>query len=153
MEAPQVTESHAVLKKFVGSWLGEETVFPSEWKPDGAVALGRIKNQIALNEFVLIQDLAQSRDGQVVYRAHNLFRWDEGEQRYVLTWFDSVGFPPNELRGQYEDGVLTFVGRDPGGHSRLVYDFREPDQYTFQMFSSADGDSWQANIEAVYLRE
>ena len=153
MEMPRLSEAHAVLKKFVGTWQGEEKISPSEWTPEGTVALGLIKNQIALNGFVLIQDLAQWRDGEVVYRAHNLFRWDEGEQHYVLHWFDSVGFPPNELRGQYEDGLLTFVGQDPGGHSRLVYDLSEPDQYAFQMAASPDGESWQTLTEAVYHRE
>lgn len=153
MESPQITENHAVFKKFVGSWQGEEIISPSEWTTDGAVAIGRIRNQIALGGFVLIQDLAQSGDGEVVFRAHNLIRFDESEGHYVLHWFDSVGFPPNELHGQYENDVLTFTGRDPVGYSRLVYDCSQPDSYSFQMFASADGESWQIIIDALYHRE
>ncbi len=153
MEQPKITSAHEIFRRFVGTWRGEETLYATEWNPDGATAASQVKNQLALNGFLLIQDLAQSRDGQVVYRAHNLFRWDEKEGSYLLYWFDSVGHPPNELRGQLTGDVLTFTGKDPGGHSRLTYDFSQGDQYTLEMQTSADGVKWQRYSKGIYRLE
>lgn len=152
MDTPQITQAHDVFKKLVGTWQGEEIHFPSEWNPEGSKGSSRIRNQIALGGFYLIQDLAQSRDGEVVYRAHNLIRWDESEQSYVLHWFDSGGFPPNELRGRNENDALVFIGQDPGGHTRLTFDIKQPKRYKLTMDGSEDGENWRPVLEGVYQR-
>ena len=41
MEAPQLTDAHALLKKFVNACHGEETLFPTEWNRCRVVAGGR----------------------------------------------------------------------------------------------------------------
>jgi hypothetical protein len=152
MEAPQKTEAHDLFKKFVGTWRGEERIQPSQWTPQGDTATSQIRNQIGLDGYVLIQDIVQSRGGQVMFRAHNLLRWDEQDQTYVMYWFDSNGFPPSELRGRLDGQVLTLSGRDPAGFSRLVYHLEEDGRYSYQMFGAADGESWELILEGIYHR-
>jgi len=152
MVQPKISDTQDIFRRFVGTWRGEETLYPTEWNPDGAIASSQVKNQLALNGFLLIQDLAQSRDGQVVFRAHNLFRWDEDQGSYVLYWFDTMGNPPNELHGQLTGDVLTFTGQDPGGHSRLTYDFSQDDQCTSEIHTSADAVEWQRYSRGIYRR-
>ena len=44
MEALQLTDAHAFLKKFAGVCHGEETVIPTGWNRCGVVAGGREKS-------------------------------------------------------------------------------------------------------------
>ena len=152
MKAPKKSEAHDLFKKFVGAWRGEEKIQPSQWTPQRDTATSQIRNQIGLGGHVLIQDIYQSRGGQVIFRAHNLLRWDDQDQTYVLYWFDSNGFPPSELRGQVDGQVLTLSGRDSTGYSHLVYRLEEEGRYSFQMYGSADGETWELISKATYHR-
>ena len=153
MEMPTPVAAHFKLEKLVGFWRGEERVHPSRWDPRGGEAVGRVRNWIALDGFVLIHEYEQERKGRVALRGHGVIRWDPSAEKYVLTWFDSMGMPPNEFRGDFEGDVLTLTSEEPQGWIRAVWDFGEQGRYSYLMESSVDGDSWSPLMEGEYLRE
>jgi len=153
MDMPNPTDAHRQLEKLAGSWSGEERLFPSPWDPQGGTALGRAHNRIALDGFIVVQDYEQERHGSVNFRGHGVFSWDSSQQCYVLHWFDSMGTPPNEFKGTFEEDVLTVTNQGPQGHSRAVFDFRETDLYHFRMEVSQDGNQWYTCMEGTYTRQ
>jgi hypothetical protein len=82
-----------------------------------------------------------------------VFRWDPTQQCYFLHWFDSMGFPPNDFRGQFEGDVLTLVFQGSMGHHRAIFDLREPDRYAFRMDVSSDGNQWFPFMEVPAMRK
>jgi hypothetical protein len=152
MEMPKPTAAHRKLECFVGSWSGEERLFPSPWDPKGGNAVGRVVNRLALDGFVVVQDYEQERGGAVTFRGHGVFRWDSGDQCYVLHWFDSMGMPPNEFRGQFDAEVLTLYSKSAQGDSRAVFDFGEPGKYLFRLEVSRDRNHWVTFTEGRYTR-
>ncbi len=153
MEMPTPGAAHFKLEKLVGFWRGEERVHPSRWDPRGGEAVGRVRNRIALDGFVLIHEYEQERKGRVALRGHGVIRWDPSTEQYVLMWFDSMGMPPNEFRGDFEGDVLTLTSEEPQGWIRAVWDFGEQGRYSYLMESSVDGDNWSPLMEGEYLRE
>ena len=93
------------------------------------------------------------RNGAVNYRGHGVFRWDATQQCYVLHWFDSMGMPPNEFRGNFAGNALTVTNKEPQGHSRAIFDFTDDRHYTYRMDVSGDGKQWQTFMEGKYSRE
>lgn len=150
MEMPKPTETHERLKKIVGNWVGEERLYPSPWDPKGGTAIGRVQNRLALDGFVVVQDYEQERNGRVNFRGHGVFTWNQSERCYVLYWFDSMGFPPNLFKGNFENNVLTVATKDAQGHSRAVFDFNKDRQYSYKMDVSQDGNQWYTFMEATY---
>lgn len=61
MEMPKPTTAHHQLAALVGTWVGEEKMYPSPWDPAGGTATGRFQNRLAL-------------DGLAVVQTPNLFR-------------------------------------------------------------------------------
>jgi superfamily I DNA/RNA helicase len=53
---PKVTEAHRRLERLVGAWSGEERLYPSPFDPLGGAATGRVRNQLALDGFAVVQD-------------------------------------------------------------------------------------------------
>jgi hypothetical protein len=150
---PQPTEAHRRLERIAGTWVGEEKIHPTPWDPAGGAAVGRAQNRVALDGFALVQDYEQERDGRVNFRGHGVMRWDPARQHYAMHWFDSSGVPPSEFRGQFDGDVLTLTCAAPQGHSRAVWDFREPDAYHFRMEVSPDGNQWTPFMEGRYARQ
>jgi hypothetical protein len=153
MEMPTPGAAHFKLEKLVGFWRGEERVHPSRWDPRGGEAVGRVRNRVALDGFVLIHEYEQERKGRVALRGHGVIRWDASTEQYVLMWFDSMGMPPNEFRGDFEGDVLTFTSEEPQGWIRAVWDFGEEGRYSYLMETSVDGEHWSPLMEGEYLRE
>lgn len=150
MQMPQLTEPHRRLAVLVGSWRGEETLQPSPWDPKGGTAIGEVRNSLALDGFAVVQDYAQARGGQVTFRGHGVFRWDQEAQEYVLHWFDSMGQAPTEFRGTFVDGVLTLSSAQPHGMTRAAFDFRRSGQYEYRMEVSPDGHTWHPFMTGTY---
>ena len=48
MTMPKPSDGHLVLEKLSGTWEGEETMYPSQWDPEGGVAVGRNRNRLTL---------------------------------------------------------------------------------------------------------
>lgn len=152
MEMPQPDEAHKRLQKLVGEWRGEEKMKPSPWDPEGGTAIGRVSNRLALDGFNVIQDYTQERDGKVTFRGHGVFGWDMKTRDYVLSWFDSMGSPPEQFRGHFEGDVLTMTSRNAMGHSRAIFQLGQADTYEFKMDMSQDGSEWQNLMEGRYER-
>ena len=102
MDMPKPTTAHQKLSKLVERWSGPEKMPPGPWAPEGGTALGRVENREGLDGFVVIQDYAQERDGEVVFRGHGVFGWNAGAGHYTLHWFDSMGMGANAFRGRIE---------------------------------------------------
>jgi len=150
MEMPKPTDAHRRLDKLVGRWAGEEKIHPSPFDPQGGVAMARVENRLALDGFAVVQDYAQEKNGQIVFRGHGVFRWEVMQQCYEMYWFDSMGFPPSVFRGNFAGEVLTVMSQSPQGHNRAVFDFSKKSQYTFRMEVSPDGKQWFPFMEGQY---
>ncbi|MDX1388355.1 MAG: DUF1579 family protein [Acidobacteriota bacterium] len=153
METPKPTDAHKRLEKLAGRWSGEEHMSPSPFDPEGGEATGRVDNRVALDGFVVVQDYEQERGGVVAYRGHGIFTWDATRDEYVLYWFDVMGMPPSEYRGNFEGETLTLTGKTPRGHYRVVFDLGKTDGYSYKAHVSPDGRSWQTFMEGSYTRE
>ena len=153
MEMPKPTDAHRQLERLVGSWKGIERMFPSPWNPAGGEAIGRIHNRLALDGFVVVQDYAQETDSVVTFRGHGVFSWNATESCYVLHWFDSMGMPPNEYRGNISENVLTLSAKWPQGMHRVVFDLSQEGHYTFRMEVSESGEQWATLMEGQYETE
>ena len=153
MEMPKPTEAHRQLQKLVGSWSGQERISPSPWDPKGGPAIGRVHNQLALGGLVVVQDYEQERDALINFRGHGVFSWDAIGQCYVMHWWDSMGLPPGEFRGNFKDNVLTLSSEDSQMHSRATFDLTTPRKYRFRMEVSQDGNHWYPVMEGVYSRQ
>jgi hypothetical protein len=149
---PKPTQAHKQLEILVGIWSGEERLHPSPWDPQGGTATGRVTNRLDLDGFVVVQEYVQERHGIVTFRGHGIFWWDARMQKYVMTWFDSMGMPPNEFRGDFVDNVLTVSSPASQGYSRAVFDMSSPGSYRFQMDVSPDGNEWHTFMEGRYTR-
>jgi hypothetical protein len=141
-----------MLEKLAGFWEGEETMHPSQWDPNGGVAIGRNKHELSLEGFALISDYEQERDGAITFTGHGVYTYDPEEERYFLHWFDCMGSPPEVFSGGFEGDVLTLAHGGPGMHARMTYDLSTPGAMKSKMEMSSDGEDWRVLFEATYKR-
>jgi hypothetical protein len=155
MDMPQPTDAHRSLARLAGQWAGEEKMFPSDWDPQGGVAIGRTTARVALAEFAVVADYEQQRDGQTTFTGHGVWTVDPRDQENdcALYWFDSIGMGLEIFRGGWDGEVLTVRSRNPMGHARLTYDFSESGVIRSRMEMSPDGEQWKPLFEGEYRRE
>ena len=152
MDMPKPSAGHLLLEKLYGSWVGEETMHPSQWDPKGGVAIGRNENKLSLGGFALISDYEQERDGVITFTGHGVYTYAPKEDRLTLHWFNSMGSPPEVFVGGFEGDVLTLAHGGPGMHARMTYDLSTPGTMKGMMEMSPDGAEWKVLFEAVYRR-
>jgi hypothetical protein len=152
MPMPTLDEGHKLLEKFVGNWAGEEKIYPSPWDREGGTAIARIQNNLILHGFAVSQDYEQERLGSVDMRGHGVIIWNRDEKNYEFHWFNSMGTPPTVFRGQYEAGVFMLASMAPFP-SRCIFDFRDPENYIFQIDISQDGSEWSPFMKGTYKRQ
>ena len=152
MDMPTPTESHKKLARLAGEWTGPETMHPSPWDPKGFKASGHSLNRVALGGMALIHDYEQARDGRVMFRGHGVFTYNPKEDRFVLHWFDAMGAGVNVYTGTFEGDVLSMTSDSHGGHSRCVFGFSAPNEYTFEMALSQDGEHWKTIMDGRYTK-
>jgi len=152
MDMPRPTEHHRRLETLAGRWQGSETMYPSQWDPEGGTATGRNEMRPGLDGFALISEYEQERDGVITFRGHGVMTYDPDEQAYVLHWFDSLGSPPEVFRGNFDGDLLTLSHGGPGMHARLTYDLGTEETLRTRMELSADGAEWATFFEAAYER-
>ena len=155
MEMPRLLDEHRRLKALAGDWVGEETILPSPWDPKGGPAKGRAESRVAMDGFYVVTDYEQERGGRVGYRGHGVFGFDPKEQRWFMSWADSMGgMAPVPVWGTWKGDTLTFEAANPGcGHSRYVYRFVKDGEYTFAIQNSADGSTWSTFMDGKFRRK
>jgi len=152
MNMPIPSDGHRLLERLSGTWQGEETMYPSQWDPEGGVAIGRNRNRVGLGGFALVSDYEQERDGSITFTGHGVYTYSASEDRFTLHWFDCVGSPPEVFKGVFEGDVLTLAHGGPGMHARMTYDFTEDGVMKGMMEMSPDGAEWKVLFEAVYKK-
>jgi hypothetical protein len=149
---PEPGSHHARLQALVGTWEGAELLRPSPWGPGGP-AVGRFVNRVAIDGFFVISDYEEVKDGEVTFRGHGVYGWDELDKCYLLYWFDTMGMaPPAPARGQWQGDTLTLVLSQPGAQVRYTHVFDREGEYRFRLESKRDGDDWKTLMEADYRR-
>jgi len=92
-------------------------------------------------------------DGQVVFRAHKVYGWDNYKKVYTFHFFDSDGAnPPARAEGTWEGDLLKLEQKTPLGLVRYLYTFENDNEYVFRMDVSEDGQHWSQFIEGRYQR-
>lgn len=152
MNMPKPSPGHLKLQMLAGSWEGEETMHPSQWDPQGGVAIGRNKHEIGLGGFAVVSEYEQERDGAITFTGHGVYTYDPEEDRYTLHWFDCMGSPPEVFVGGFDGDVLTLAHGGPGMHARMTYDLSTPGTMKGMMEMSPDGQDWKVLFEATYKR-
>ncbi len=152
MNMPKPSDGHLLLEKLSGTWEGEETMYPSQWDPQGGAAIGRNRNRVSLGGFALVSDYEQERDGAITFTGHGVYTYSPTEDRVSLHWFDSMGSPPEVFKGRLEGDVLILAHGGPGMHARMTYDLSTAGLMKGMMEMSSDGVAWEVLFEAVYRR-
>lgn len=152
MTMPELAPGHENLKRFAGTWTGDETMHASQWCPEPFVAQGTNAGRLALNGFAAIIDYEQRKDGQVTFTGHGVLTYEPGTDEYRMTWFDCMGTGPETFRGRFTGGVLVTESSRGPIRSRLTYDFREDGRWLGRMEMSPDGEHWNTVFDADYRR-
>ncbi len=144
---PEITK---LAELMVGTWRGEEKLYPSEWDPVGGPAFATWTVRSDLDGFAVIVDYVEERDGKVVYRGHGIHAWDGGGSTFVNYWFDNVGIAQQKpTRGILEGNRYSYVS-DEG--TRMTYAWAN-DSMSFTIEKSADnGVTWKPMHEGRYTR-
>ncbi|KRD74892.1 DUF1579 family protein [Lysobacter sp. Root983] len=151
MDLPRPGPAHARLMRLAGRWSGEEQLSPSPWGPGGR-AIGRSQCRPSLDGMALIQDYEEERDGQVVFRGHGVFLVEPGSQAVLWWWFDSMGFPPEPARGDWDGEVLRLEKTTARGEARYRYEFGQ-DRYRFVIENRFPGqDEFTEFMRGDYTR-
>jgi hypothetical protein len=152
MDMPKPTDAHIKLEKLLGNWKGEEKLNPSPWDTKGGPATGKENNRSSLDGFVVIQEYEQIRNGVPTFKGHGVFTYDPYQKCYCMHWFDSMGAPVNEFKGNFENNILTMTHQGKMGHSRAIMDFSKDGVYKFKMDGSQDGKQWVPFMEGSYTK-
>jgi hypothetical protein len=153
MDMPKPTDAHKKLELLVGTWEGEEIMHPSPWAPEGNKAAGKVVNRAALDGFNVVQEYEQRTQGKLTFSGHGVFEWNPKESCYIMSWWDTFGGVGNQFKGQFENKVLTVTNEGEMGHSRAMFDMREPGVYAFKMDMSQDGKNWATVMEGRYQKK
>ena len=118
MEMPRPGAPHEKLNALIGTWIGEETIHPSPWDPQGGQTEARIVNRSALGGFVVEQDYEQRRDGKISFEGRGIFGYDAGElvgrgahAAIHHSHADGSGYPVDScpIYGAFRDGAVHHV--------------------------------------------
>ena len=154
MNMPKPTPEHQKLHAFVGTWKGEEKLFPSNWDPTGGPAYGVFTHRMEINGFFLITDYVETRNGQESYRGHGIMGYDANKKVYTWYWVDAMGMPPSHpIEGHWTDKGLLFNESGPKGHFSHGFGLLDPNTSTFRIDTSADGKTWSPMMEGRYVKQ
>jgi hypothetical protein len=154
MQMPTVgAEQKKLNELFTGVWRGEEKIYPSEWDPKGGAAFGTWVCHASLDGFNVLVDYTEERDGKINYRGHGVHGWDAREGAFFTYWFDNIGFQPKApARGTLEGNRYTYASDEPGGRTRMTYEWNG-DVFTFRIDRSKDGgQTWNPMHDGRYTR-
>ena len=151
MQMPKPGPQHQQLAKLAGTWTGEEKMMPSPWEPKGCTGNGKVRNTRAVDDFVVIQDYEQTRDGKVTFRGHGIFTWNDAKKCNELVWTDSMGGMLQIFAGNWKGDVLEMLNEGPQGKTRCSFDV-SGGGYKFLMSMSQDGKTWAPMMEGKYKK-
>ena len=153
-EMPRPGEGHGKMLAFTGSWIGNETIHPTPWKPVAGEAVGAMNCEMGIDGFFLTLDYQQTQDGKVAYYGHGVIGFDPASGEHLMWWFDSMGGNPSGAsRGTWEGNTIAFVSSSPNHHGRYTYTFQEDDTIDFKLEISEDGETWNPYLDGTYRRE
>src|SRR5262249_147243 len=119
----------------------------------GATATAKVKNTLAVDGFIVVQDYERSSDGKVSFRGHGIFTWNDAKKCNELVWTDSMDAGALQvLAGQWKGDVLELMNEGPQGRARCTFDV-SGGGYKFTMSMSQDGKSWTPIFEGKYARK
>lgn len=150
MSMPKLGPEHEKLKVFLGEWRGKETMYPSQWMPQGGVRDAAISNRLALGGFAVVQDYAQLENGQPVYEGHAVIAKSPWGAGYQMHWFDI--FAPSIFEGEFDGVRGVFVSESPMSKTRATFDFSTAGEYRFMMETSQDGETWSPMVDGEYSK-
>jgi len=151
MDMPKPTEAHRQLEKLAGTWVGDETLYPSPMDPQGGTATSRMTARVVADGFALVTDYEQERGGIVTYRGHGVFTYEPQAGEYVMYWVDSIGSPGETFRGRLDGSMLAMTSRGAMGSFRLSYDLATPGRLKSRMEMSQDGINWMPFFDSNYV--
>ena len=153
MHVPRPTEGHERLARLAGRWVGQETMMPSPWMPEKKNATGKIEGRLALDGLMLVTDYHQEQNGEVTFRGHGVYGYDEKTDRYTMYWFDSTATEPSApVYGKWEGDTLIFEKTADGRTSRYVYRLESDDVYHFRIEQAEADKAPVVFMETVFTR-
>jgi len=153
MPMPSVSpEMKRLAELFVGTWHGEEKLYPSEWDPKGGPATGRWTVKAGVDGFCVLVDYEESRDGKVNYVGHGVHGFDAKDQCFYVYWFDNIGMMPTKaVKATLHGDTYTYRESSPMGHTRMTYAWNDG-SFSFTIERSKDGETWSPMHEGRYRR-
>ena len=130
MEPPRPGPAHARMLRLAGDWSGPERLAPSAWGP-GGTATGHFRCRPALGGMGLLQDYREDQAGTQVFSGHGVFVIEPGTDTVLWWWFDSLGFPPEPARGEWDGDTLRLEKHTPRGSARYRFAFEGGDRFGF----------------------
>ena len=155
MQMPKPNENHQKLRALTGKWIGKEKIHPTAWDTAGGEAVGQSDAIVAFDGLCVIMDYVQTRSGNVSYRGHGVFGWDNKAAKYTMYWFDSMGGAPlmPAAEGTWIGNSLAFVSKGEMGWGRYSYHFDSDSKYLFTIEMSQDGQNWSMFLESDFNRQ
>ncbi len=139
MKAGEVTENHAYLKRFAGSWTAETTMWMAPGQPPTSGG-GAIEGRMIMGGRFVALDFKGTMLGRP-FEGFQLTGYDNMRKQYLTLWIDDTSTAFFELAGTRDAAgdVLDQTGdwADPmGGTARVraLTRFVSADEYVFEQF-------------------
>jgi len=153
MQMPEIRpEMRRLAELFVGTWRGDERLFPSTWDPVGGPAVGTWTVRAVAGGFALALDYVEERDGRVTYQGHGVHAQDVGTGQLAAFWFDNIGVVPTAgVPATFADDRYRYTEVGPSGHTRFTYAW-QGGVFTFTIERSPDGATWAPMHAGTFQR-
>ncbi|MBI3834776.1 MAG: DUF1579 family protein [Planctomycetes bacterium] len=130
---PKPNENHKKLQMLAGKWTGEETFHATPFALAGN-ATSTTNARVDLDNFFLISDHEQKRDGKVTYRGHGVYGYDTFANKFTMHWFDVMGCDPGApATGDWNGNTLTLQHSHKMGHGKFTFVIDGEGKYTFKI--------------------
>jgi hypothetical protein len=156
-EAAAPTPEHALLARFSGTWDAVIRMHGAPGEP-AAETKGTLVSRLACGGLWLVSDFEGEAMG-APFSGHEILGFDAAEQKFVLTWVDSMSTSLSTGAHAWDAATRslsgTVNGRDPAGQPtswRQAHELKGADarRYTMWVPDGAGGES--VAIEISYTR-
>lgn len=159
MMMPKPAAEHQKLNYFVGTWEGEETLYPSEFTKGGK---GKSTSNYSwtLDGFFLIDnyEYISSPDPMMQgYKGQGLIGYDMENKGYKMWWFDNMGHG-SEASGSWRGDNLIFesemVYQGKPIKEKFSFLIMTPSKFKFMIEQKVgNSEKWQKAMEAIYTKQ